>query len=85
MVKHMFEQTVADPFPHLDSAQHEAVMHGDGPLLILAGAGTGKTTTLAARVAYTCPKRPHCQARSSSRNACPMPLTAPTCMSAYKP
>ncbi len=51
MVKHMFETTVADPFAHLNSAQHEAVMHGDGPLLVLAGAGTGKTTTLAARVA----------------------------------
>lgn len=39
------------PFAHLNSAQAEAVAHGDGPLLILAGAGTGKTATLAARVA----------------------------------
>ncbi len=35
----------------LDAAQLEAVNHGDGPLLIVAGAGTGKTTTLAHRVA----------------------------------
>ena len=34
----------------LNEAQREAVTHGDGPLLIVAGAGTGKTTTLACRV-----------------------------------
>ncbi|MDY0086942.1 MAG: ATP-dependent helicase [Coriobacteriia bacterium] len=36
----------------LDSRQLKAVVHGDGPLLILAGAGTGKTMALAHRVAY---------------------------------
>jgi DNA helicase II / ATP-dependent DNA helicase PcrA len=35
----------------LNEAQREAVLHGDGPLLVVAGAGTGKTTTLAHRVA----------------------------------
>ncbi len=35
----------------LDDAQLSAVVHGDGPLVILAGAGTGKTRTLTARVA----------------------------------
>ena len=35
----------------LNEAQRTAVAHGDGPLLIVAGAGTGKTTTLACRVA----------------------------------
>lgn len=35
---------------HLNDAQREAVEHGDGPLLIVAGAGTGKTNTLACRV-----------------------------------
>ena len=35
----------------LNEAQRSAVAHGDGPLLIVAGAGTGKTTTLACRVA----------------------------------
>lgn len=36
----------------LNPAQREAVTHGEGPLLIIAGAGTGKTTTLAHRVAH---------------------------------
>jgi DNA helicase-2/ATP-dependent DNA helicase PcrA len=35
----------------LERWQREAVLHGDEPLLIVAGAGTGKTTTLAHRVA----------------------------------
>jgi len=35
----------------LNDGQREAVFHGDEPLLVVAGAGTGKTTTLAHRVA----------------------------------
>jgi DNA helicase-2/ATP-dependent DNA helicase PcrA len=35
----------------LNDEQRAAATHGDGPLLIVAGAGTGKTTTLAHRVA----------------------------------
>ena len=35
----------------LNPDQREAVTHGAGPLLIVAGAGTGKTKTLACRVA----------------------------------
>jgi ATP-dependent DNA helicase UvrD/PcrA len=44
-----------EPPPWLSSLnpeQREAVRHPGGPLLILAGAGTGKTTTLCARVAW---------------------------------
>lgn len=37
---------------YLNDRQKEAVLWGDGPLLILAGAGSGKTSVLTTKVAY---------------------------------
>ena len=37
---------------NLNKAQKEAVLHLDGPLLIVAGAGSGKTKVLTSRIAH---------------------------------
>ena len=44
--------TIEDLLQKLNPQQREAATHGDSPLLIVAGAGTGKTATLVHRVAW---------------------------------
>ncbi len=41
----------SDYLKNLNNAQKEAIMHIDGPLLIVAGAGSGKTRVLTTRIA----------------------------------
>ena len=43
---------ISDYLHNLNKAQKEAVLHLDGPLLIVAGAGSGKTKVLTSRIAH---------------------------------
>jgi len=47
-----FVTTQVDIFSELSRRQKEAVQHAEGPLLIVAGPGSGKTRVMAHRIAY---------------------------------
>ena len=47
----------SDFFKNLNKAQKEAVKDLDGPLLIVAGAGSGKTKVLTSRIAHIIAKK----------------------------
>jgi DNA helicase-2/ATP-dependent DNA helicase PcrA len=51
-VREVAAKRAVDFAEELNQAQHRAATHGDGALLIVAGAGTGKTRTLVYRVAH---------------------------------
>lgn len=45
------------PDEQMNSSQLQAVMHGEGPMLVLAGPGSGKTTVIVNRILYLIQKR----------------------------
>ena len=52
MSQFFYQEGSFDFMKDLNSVQKKAVTKGKGPLLIIAGAGTGKTKVITHRIAY---------------------------------
>src|SRR5712691_9151508 len=53
MMRMLFDlEPLADAGLQLNDAQKRAITHGDGPLLVIAGAGTGKTRVIVERIRH---------------------------------
>ncbi len=63
-------QVIANEYRHLNDKQRQGVLATEGPLLLLAGAGSGKTTVLINRVANLLR-----YGRGSDSDEIPMPVT----------
>ena len=51
-LKNLRQEILTTEFSNMNESQREAIFAEDGPLLILAGAGTGKTTVVINKIAY---------------------------------
>jgi DNA helicase II / ATP-dependent DNA helicase PcrA len=57
-------EPLAHPVQKLNDAQRRAIMHRDGPLLVIAGAGTGKTRVITERIRHLLQSDPNLSGES---------------------
>src|SRR5229473_4720792 len=60
MMRTLFDlEPLADAGLNLNDAQKRAIAHSDGPLLVIAGAGTGKTRVIVERIRHLLQSNPN--------------------------